>query len=609
MQLVVNEIKWVLNIMRIDDYLSKLSVVSKGQAYFLACWFNMVHEYSLDSYRVRVMNTPSILREVDKILNSRIANNEDKIAVLSEAKCLLLDDPVLKSDELNTQLKNLLEFLVNINTLFIDKNEESLRLFKYFLKEFRKNIDQKYIQLTFSQLEKELVGSNSASDGAEYFNIIHQLTGGLLSSLLDQGFCLESLFQIYMQVFVPRKLKSSYKFENKFGLARKLLALEDKSYTVVLAIDNISKSEDFPKKIASIEISVEAPFPIQERFKSSYLTGKSRRLFTTINVKAKDPRGAGSVAFEKLNEVVNLLRFEYENSRIQLPELFAVAEIGREHDGARLFKLPMLVPNPIVNLDGIAVSQFVKSIEELMAEVEFNSEGRDRIYSAFRLYRLGRDTDVLENKLLNWWTAVEYLARGTNATSSNIGVSIQQLLTPVICIQYLDKHLSAIKNILVECQVDVRGSDHVIIGLRGVSTKELFCLFRNIDIQKQALSGLQEFPYLHEQIRLFFLQLIDLKILSKKFSDHEQRIKWQLARIYRLRCDIVHSASKEGDISLICSNLEYYLKSVLHALLRSLNEVPTLSGPKEFFDRQSFFYKKMLKDLSEDNVNAIIKMF
>ncbi|MFM0514625.1 hypothetical protein [Paraburkholderia sp. RL17-373-BIF-A] len=56
----------------------------------------------------------------------------------------------------------------------------------------------------------------------------------------------------------------------------------------------------------------------------------------------------------------------------------------------------------------------------------------------------------------------------------------------------------------------------------------------------------------------------------------EQGLRWHLQRIWRARCDIVHSAGRMINIALLCANLEAYLKSVPTALLAAFGRIPTL---------------------------------
>ncbi|WP_321969227.1 hypothetical protein, partial [Paraburkholderia tropica] len=65
----------------------------------------------------------------------------------------------------------------------------------------------------------------------------------------------------------------------------------------------------------------------------------------------------------------------------------------------------------------------------------------------------------------------------------------------------------------------------------------------------------------------------------------EQGLRWHLQRIWRARCDIVHSAGRMINIALLCANIEAYLKSVLTALLAAFGRISTLASPTEFFIR------------------------
>ncbi|EKS72023.1 hypothetical protein BURK_009331 [Burkholderia sp. SJ98] len=85
----------------------------------------------------------------------------------------------------------------------------------------------------------------------------------------------------------------------------------------------------------------------------------------------------------------------------------------------------------------------------------------------------------------------------------------------------------------------------------------------------------------------------------------EQGLRWHLQRIYRARCDIVHSAGRMLNIALLCANLEAYLKSVLTALLAAFGRVPTLASPTEFFLRAEHTYANARDRLGHRDPTAL----
>ncbi|WP_157521834.1 hypothetical protein [Mitsuaria sp. 7] len=81
--------------MRIDHRLNPaLLGINARQHLFLGAWFNLVHEHSLDSYRVRAMNPLNILRELQRMCEPPADENDCKV-VAAEALGILDKHPVI----------------------------------------------------------------------------------------------------------------------------------------------------------------------------------------------------------------------------------------------------------------------------------------------------------------------------------------------------------------------------------------------------------------------------------------------------------------------------------------------------------------------------------
>ena len=77
--------------MRIDPQLNAATLnINARQHFFLGAWFNLVHQHSLDAYRVRVMNPLNILRELRRMF-SPPASDDDRKTVAQEALEILRD--------------------------------------------------------------------------------------------------------------------------------------------------------------------------------------------------------------------------------------------------------------------------------------------------------------------------------------------------------------------------------------------------------------------------------------------------------------------------------------------------------------------------------------
>lgn len=484
-------------------------------------------------------------------------------------------------------------------------------MMRYLVKELDHVISSEYIPQCLAFLEEILVSNTLGAEPEENrFSTIRKTTNGLLSTLMDSDASLESLYAVYSQFIVPRRVNGPLAFSRQLLTVKTILTQNSKNFHIVFALDNVTTPKDFPENIGGIKFSPTPQITVGEDNQDkksiqvkTYLIENRSRLFASLSIDAKDPRAAGALAFVRLNDILNLVRFEYESAKVTLPDTFA-SQSGATP--SRILSLPTVVPNPRSGIDSPALAEFVQSINDLVSNGQFSAEGLDRVNSAFRLYRTGLDTSVLENKLTNWWTALEFLVRGGTASGS-IEKSVEELVTPVICNTYLQKHLISYRNALVDLGVNVEDPILLkVVNLKSMNPVDLYELMKRSDMKPILLDSVVDHSFLSEQLSNFLTTLDSPLKIKEQNEDHERRVRWQLQRIWRARCDIVHSAQRRVNQILLCANLEYYLKTTLVSLLKEIQILPTLSGPKEFFDRQEATYIHLQSEL-QNNDDSILK--
>ncbi len=99
--------------MRHDKQLRLEHKLLPQQTFFSNCWFNMVHECSLDSYRVRTMNPQNILRELLTMFEPH-ANDGDRIRVAQEALQILSEKNVLGSPRIVAVVQDIVSLLTEV---------------------------------------------------------------------------------------------------------------------------------------------------------------------------------------------------------------------------------------------------------------------------------------------------------------------------------------------------------------------------------------------------------------------------------------------------------------------------------------------------------------
>jgi hypothetical protein len=413
------------------------------------------------------------------------------------------------------------------------------------------------------------------------------LAGDLLSYLLARGRSLEALFQLYRQVLVPAEpLDKPYVFAQRFDWLRKIVTSPTAEWCAYFAIDGITDIASFPRRIGDVRFVDGMPRNVVV---PRSLNRRPRRLFVMGETHAIDARAAGQKLHERISRVLDLVRFEYDQANIGISDHFAACRSAS--DDWRVLPIPKIVPNPRAAVSEEELHRFADNVSRLVAGDRFSQEGRDRVLSAFRLYRTGADTTNFENKLVNWWTALESLAKGAGG-SSKIAEAVESSVVPVLMGVSIANHLSMYREVLLEHSIElIDPASREPAALKQLSYAQLYEVFGHPEHRRFISERLSTLPFAQMHFDQFMAWLSEPIQMGDFLKREEQGLRWRLQRIWRARCDIVHSAAaRMVNIALLCAHLEAYLKSVLTALLAAFGRISTLASPQEFFLRADHSY-------------------
>lgn len=577
--------------------------LSREQAVFASAWFNMTYAYSLDSHRVRVMHAVNILEELMRLNGYAHASVEDRWIVGREALEILGAEAVLKRQSLlgpTSSLRHLLgkSFGAKADKAAMDKGRP---LLESHLREYLSRLHGAYLNEAVQGIQEAVLAPDTRPE-PERFNEIKSLTGSLISYLISRGQSIEGLFQLYRQVLLPVKPQSKpYVFAQRFDLLKKLLTAESRTWHACFAIDGVTDTQSFPQHIGDIQFDMAPPAGVAEL---RGMKEQGHRLFATGQADAIDARGAGQLIHDRINRVLDLVRFEYDRANITVSDQFAVP---RPHgDGWRLLPIPKVVPNPQSTVSTAELDAFAQNVGRLVAGERFSKEGRDRVLSAFRLYRTGADTTSFENKLVNWWTGLEYLAKGMGGTSSSIASVVEESVTPILMGVSVTNHLTAYREVLLEQSIELRDpASGQPIALKELDFAQLFDVLATAAHRQTINDRLRDMPLTQMRFDQFMGLLAAPTEMNAFLERSERGLRWHLQRVWRARCDIVHSAGRMVNIALLCANLEAYLKAVLTTLLAAFGRIPTLTSPQEFFLRAEHAYQTARERLAANEAGAL----
>ncbi len=194
-------------------------------------------------------------------------------------------------------------------------------------------------------------------------------------------------------------------------------------------------------------------------------------------------------------------------------------------------------------------------------------------------------------------------SRGLGSGSGGIGDGVENSLAPTVAMSYLPKHLVALRSALVDLKIDLRNAADEPLELGSMGLSAFYALLQDAPMKRAVEDACKANPFIWFRTRRFLAMISTHQKVADALNNHERRLRWHVQRIYRARCDIVHSAQRVVDATLLCANLEFYLKTVLSTFLDAFHRHPTLRSPREFFDRQQHALGKITKELKA-NQNA-----
>ncbi|HAC23027.1 MAG TPA: hypothetical protein DCF91_13220, partial [Porphyromonadaceae bacterium] len=109
----------------------------------------------------------------------------------------------------------------------------------------------------------------------------------------------------------------------------------------------------------------------------------------------------------------------------------------------------------------------------------------------------------------------------------------------------------------------------------------------------------QTFVFLRYRLKKMKARLFNKSVDRKKYiSNHETNLQHQIARIYRMRNELIHEAAIKQDIENVTSNLRYYLVFLLNQLLAFFSNI-NHEGDKQTSIDDFFYYFAFNKQLIE----------
>lgn len=193
-----------------------------------------------------------------------------------------------------------------------------------------------------------------------------------------------------------------------------------------------------------------------------------------------------------------------------------------------------------------------------------------RLLNASRNIRLARESDNAENQIVLLWSGIESLFGHPPERSTRISHYLETLI-PSICFDYHRRYIGAIHaRVLRHHRRALEEAFNRVKMPQSFSRQRKFDLYlfdRNFHYDHRRFLGTIPNPLARYRLMRGFENFRTSTNFRKSLAAHEQRVEWQLNRIYQTRNFLVHSDhTPEFTRSLLVNAYEYITSSLRNIL-------------------------------------------
>ena len=193
------------------------------------------------------------------------------------------------------------------------------------------------------------------------------------------------------------------------------------------------------------------------------------------------------------------------------------------------------------------------------------------LLTAFELHNSALAIDDTQSQFLNLWTIIELLIKTNQKMMSRINF-ISNILCSILCnIYYKRIIVSLLKRIYNKFSATAQKI--IKAESRGNTDEEklAYILKDNSTLQLQLINAVALDPLLVYKIEYYSKKIfISKEVLKEDFVRHSNRIRWQIMRIYRNRCFIVHDGECFDYMNSTLENLHYYVDEMFNYIFEKL---------------------------------------
>jgi len=429
--------------------------------------------------------------------------------------------------------------------------------------------NEHYIASIFEKTKNEINSCNTNQNLQAYELLeLERLTGLLVTELLHLGYSKTYLNNIIFLIFAKNNKNNT--FDQCFQSFAQLKDKEEEEFSVIFKL--IIPKEDLRNQLLIIE---EPNIDYDQEQITAFIkqTNSQGRRFLEISegfskhllirVHSKDGYTVIEKAKEKLSEILDRIFLGYNQPNIRVYKEALTISVNRP-EKAKSNPVNYLIFGSYVSNQSL-YETLQKKLSIIFKNALISNDTKQKIKSSIRYLRLGNGSTELEQKFLNYWIGLEFIF----ATSVKDISSFSRLIE-----NFPNSHqLIYFKRNIKEFHEDIK---RLKINSDLTFFDEEYPKYLNEETNYDFIKE----KYLHTRPILAFRAyqlkstLFQKERRLKKIKRHRKDLEWNLARIYRIRNEIIHEAALKPNIARISSHIRYYLTFMIISLIEFLEDSP-----------------------------------
>lgn len=563
----------------------------------LAYFANLIDElsfnYTTDSFKAPALNVISLMEEAidafDELDNGIILEGALH-SIIEELRFAITNDRIF----LDVLADKGFNYIVETNFFNNQYNKKDLKsLIQVFLS--NTEIHDEYLLRIKSTISDLIKNTNHKKE-------VEELSRLMITQLRNVGYSEEFIYHINRKYFFSsNQLIDSPDIVDGF---LDIFNCKENDFVVYFIANPI-----FDKLKAGTEYVIldkEDPFfKVKVRSVVKFRNELGTNIVLAYNVKAMDLFSARLIALSDLRDQLSYFKFFHHNLQCEINDNECIVFNSRTK---RYNTVKSSTPS-ILRCKDNSVADAI-SRHNFLKHQSYNEESSYRLFSSLKMHGAALKSSIQEDQFINLFTALEILVPKDSQSGHDRIMQIYNTIIPYLCTNYYHKLVkSTLDSLLIWNKDLIEGIlAQVTEGTSQEDKLVALMVLKKYDIEdeKGASTGLLADLYKQLDNDHYYLMRYRMYKLHGIFANkreimsfmqrHEDRLRWHIDRIYRVRNKIVHAGKTPKYLSTLIENLHSYVDILIDQLLDDHKNLQYDDFRKSFVT-QNYRYKSYMKML------------